>query len=148
RARRSFKRSQSVQSCRALSLVTNVLFLVRSLAFASAQALRQMFIVGRQFDQRFAYGRIERLARQSLPFLRLGMKLLISLGVGSVCGGWPGPPVPSRSRERRSARLISVGPDAWRRGGERRPMSAYRPWRAASPSADSRRYVYLILARR
>ena len=73
-APRSFKRSQSVQSCRALSLVTNVLFLVRSLAFAAAQALRQMFIVGCQFDQRFAYGRIERLARQSLPFLRLSMK--------------------------------------------------------------------------
>ena len=41
----------------------------------AAQALRQMFIVGCQFDQRFAYGRIERLARQSSPFLRLSMKL-------------------------------------------------------------------------
>ena len=73
--RRSLKRSKSVQSCRALSLMTNLLFLVRSLAFAAAQALRRMFIAGCQFDQRFAYGRIERLARRSLPFLRLSMKL-------------------------------------------------------------------------
>ena len=105
RARRSFKRSQSVQSCRALSLVTNVLFLVRSLAFASAQALRQMFMLGCQFDQRFAYGRIERLARQSLPFLRLSMKLLISLGVWLVAGhGHPSPRDPESGGRRASSR--------------------------------------------
>jgi hypothetical protein len=34
-----------------------------------------MFIVGCQFDQRFPYERIEALARQSLAFLRLSMKL-------------------------------------------------------------------------
>ena len=99
RARRSFKRSQSVQSCRALSLVTNVLFLVRSLAFAAAQALRQMFIVGCQFDQRFAYGRIERLARQSLPFLRLCMKLFSSRSARF----WPPPLAIQKPGDRRSS---------------------------------------------
>ena len=39
------------------------------------QALSQMFIVGCQFDQRFPYEKIEALARQSLAFLRLSMKL-------------------------------------------------------------------------
>ena len=48
---------------------------VEILSPIAGQALRQMFIVGCQFDQRFSYGRIGRLARQSSPFLRLSMKL-------------------------------------------------------------------------
>ena len=46
------------------------------------QALRQMFIVGRQFDERFPYERAEALARQSLAFLRLSMELFGS------CSAW------------------------------------------------------------
>ena len=34
-----------------------------------------MFIVRCQFDERFSYEQIEALARQSLAFLRLSMKL-------------------------------------------------------------------------
>ena len=34
-----------------------------------------MFIVGRQFDERFPYENVEALARQSLAFVRLSMKL-------------------------------------------------------------------------
>ena len=33
-----------------------------------------MFIVGREFDERFPYERIEALARQPLAFLRLSVK--------------------------------------------------------------------------
>ena len=36
------------------------------------QALRQMFIVGCQFDERFPYENVEALTCQSLAFLRLG----------------------------------------------------------------------------
>jgi hypothetical protein len=34
-----------------------------------------MFIVGCQFDERFSYENVEALARQSLAFLRLSLKL-------------------------------------------------------------------------
>jgi len=39
------------------------------------QALCQMFIVECQFDERFSYENVEALARQSLAFLRLSMKV-------------------------------------------------------------------------
>ena len=43
------------------------------------QVLRLIFVVGRQFDERFPYKRIEALARQSLAFLRLSLKLFFGL---------------------------------------------------------------------
>jgi hypothetical protein len=58
-----------------------------------------MFIVGCQFDQRFAYGRIERLARQSLPFLRLCMKLFGSRSARF----WPAPLAIQKPGDRRSS---------------------------------------------
>jgi len=39
------------------------------------QALRLIFIVGCQFHERFPYENVEALARQSLAFVRLSMKL-------------------------------------------------------------------------
>ena len=56
-----------------------LLRIVPVLAFALLplllQALCLMFIVGRKFDERFPYERIEALTRQSLAFPRLSMKL-------------------------------------------------------------------------
>ena len=47
---------------------------VLALASLLLQALRLMFIVGCQFDERFPYERIEAFARQPLAFLRLSVK--------------------------------------------------------------------------
>ena len=43
------------------------------------QALRLMFIMGCQFHERFPYENVEALARQSLAFLRLSMKVIFGL---------------------------------------------------------------------
>ena len=65
-----------------MSLLTIVLCLAFVLLILLLQALRQMFIVGRQFDERVPYEQIEALARQSLAFLRLSMELFGS------CSAW------------------------------------------------------------
>jgi hypothetical protein len=51
----------------------SVIFSVEILSLL-LQALRQMFIVGCQFDERFPYENVEAFARQSLAILRLSMK--------------------------------------------------------------------------
>jgi len=43
------------------------------------QVLRLIFVVGCQFDERFPYENVEALARQSLAFLRLSMKVFFRL---------------------------------------------------------------------
>ena len=65
-----------------------LLRIVPVLAFALLplllHALRLMFIVGREFDERFPYERIEALARQPLAFLRLSVKRSARLRRGSI----------------------------------------------------------------
>ena len=60
-----------------------LLRIVPVLAFALLplllQALRLIFVVGRQFDERFPYEIVEALACQSLAFLRLSMKVFFGL---------------------------------------------------------------------
>ena len=72
------------QSPRTSGRQGNEIFLIFSVEFLSSllQALRQMFIVRCQFDERFSYEQIEALARQSLAFLRLSMKLFGSRSAG------------------------------------------------------------------
>jgi hypothetical protein len=48
------------------------------------QALRFLFQLGRQFDQRIPYDNIDDLTRQPFAFLCFGMKSLGRIGFGSV----------------------------------------------------------------
>ena len=100
--------NESVRPIQAKTKLKYSVISVESLSPIAGQALRQMFIVGCQFDQRFSYGRIGRLARQSSPFLRLSMKLLISLGVWLVAGhGHPSPRDPESGGRR--AKIQDIG---------------------------------------
>ena len=85
------------------------------------QVLRLIFVVGCQFDERFPYENVEALARQSLAFLRLSMKVFFGLhrtvpcrmralrdkidlfglfhadALGLICRKFMGPPLPLRN---------------------------------------------------
>jgi hypothetical protein len=52
--------------------------------FAAPGALRFLFQLGRQFDQRIPYDNIEDLTRQPFAFLHFGMKSSGHIGLGSM----------------------------------------------------------------
>src|SRR6516225_1266953 len=82
--------------------------IVLALASLLLQALRLMFIVGCQFDERFPYERIEALARQSLAFPRLSMKRFF--GSHRTC------PQDDRVRRERGERLCRTRGNGRRTG--------------------------------
>ena len=56
----------------------------RSCPVLPRQALRFLFQLGRQFDQRIPYDSIEDLTRQPFAFLCFGMKSSGRIGLGSI----------------------------------------------------------------
>ena len=56
----------------------------RSCPVLLRQALRFLFQLGRQFDQRIPYDNIDDLTRQPFAFLCFGMKSSGRIGLGSV----------------------------------------------------------------